>query len=215
MTRLDPDKAAAYRERLLKLPTSAISDAQISLDAVMQGIGSLTPGAKAVGPAFTVKCYPGSIITVHKALLEARAGDVIVVDGGGDDTSALFGELMALQAQLLGIAGLVVNGVVRDKAGIQALNFPVFAKGATARVGTNRRLGNTGVTIACGGISVSPGDWIVADDDSVAVIPQEQLEDVIAKAEAVEARELDYEKRIRDGEHVADIVNLRQIIYAE
>lgn len=214
MSNFSPTDSEALRGRLGKVASSSVSDAQASLGTILEGIKSIVPGLRAIGPAFTAKCYPGSIITVHKALCEARPGDVLVVDGGGDYSSALFGELMALQAQVIGLAGLVVDGAVRDVAGIRALGFPVFSKVTTARVGTNRRIGQTQVGVSCGGVPVSPGDWIIADDDSVSIIPAAALLEVVAAAEQVEAREVTYAERIRKGEHVADIIGVRDLIYS-
>ena len=102
-------------QRLGQFATATISDAQKSLGIMRPNIKALAPGMRLVGPAHTVKCYPGSIITVHKALLEARPGEVLVVDGEGDDRGALFGELMTLQALRNGVAGVVVDGPVRDR----------------------------------------------------------------------------------------------------
>src|SRR5919199_744395 len=162
-------------QRLVQYPTAAISDAQRSLGVMRPTIRSMVPGLRLVGPAHTVKCYPGSIITVHKALLEAKPGEVIVVDGEGDDRGALFGELMTLQAQANGLAGIVVDGPVRDRQAVAALGFPVFASSVNPRVGSNRRVGDTQVPIQCGGVVVRPGDVILADDDGVAVVALERV----------------------------------------
>src|SRR5438874_7631110 len=113
-------------QRLGQFATATISDAQKSLGIMRPNIKALAPGLRLVGPAHTVKCYPGSIITVHKALLEAAPGEVIVVDGEGDEQGALFGELMALQAKANGIAGLVVDGPVRDRAALLEIGLPIF-----------------------------------------------------------------------------------------
>src|ERR671938_193025 len=115
--------------RLGAFSTATISDAQGSFGSMRPSIRALAPGLRVVGPAHTVKCYPGSIITVHKALLEAVPGEVLVVDGEGDERGALFGELMALQAKANGIAGIVVDGPVRDRAALLGIGLPVFATG--------------------------------------------------------------------------------------
>lgn len=200
-------------ERLRKVPTPAVSDVQQSLGPMHAAIKSIVPGAVAAGPAFTVKAYPGSIITVHKALLEAKPGDVLVVDGEGDDRGALIGELMSLQCQQLGLAGVVVDGPVRDAAAVRELGFPLFARSLTPRVGTNRRIGQTQVTLSCGGQVVRPGDWILADDDGVVVIPAENLESVLAAAEQKVAKEKEWAERIKGGELIADILSMRDTIY--
>lgn len=200
-------------ERLKKVASSAVSDSQKSFGPMHAAIKSIVPGMVVAGPAFTVKCYPGAIITVHKALLEAKPGDVIVVDGEADDRGALFGELMSLQAHTIGIAGIVIDGPCRDVNGVRDLGFPVWSRFVTPRVGSNRRVGETQVPVSCGGVVVRPGDWILADDDGVVVIPQEKLEAVAAAAEAVEIKERKIAERIRSGELIADILGMRDAIY--
>ena len=115
--------SAVWADRLRKLRTAWVSDAQGSMGVLHEAIKSLVPGAIAAGPAFTVACYPGSIITVHKALAEARAGDVLVVAGDADDRGALMGELMALACSVLGLAGAVIDGAVRDAPGPPRTGF--------------------------------------------------------------------------------------------
>lgn len=176
-------------------------------------IQPLAPGMRLVGPAHTVKCYPGSIITVHQALLEARPGDVLVVDGEGDDRGALFGELMTLQALANGIVGIVVDGPVRDRAAVCRSGLAVFAASVTARVGSNRRVGETQVPIQCGGVVVRPGDLILADDDGVAVVALEQAELVLQAAEAIKHKEVAIRQSIAEGRQLADLIGFRQLIY--
>jgi 4-hydroxy-4-methyl-2-oxoglutarate aldolase len=176
-------------------------------------IRPLALGMRLAGPAHTVKCYPGSIITVHKALLEARPGEVLVVDGEGDDRGALFGELMTLQALANGLAGIVVDGPVRDRSAVTAAGFAVFASCVTPRVGSNRRVGDTQVPVQCGGVVVRPGDLIVADDDGVAVVAVEQAEAVLQAVEAIKRKELGIRQAIAEGRQLADLIGFRQLIY--
>src|SRR5436305_13330725 len=142
-SRVTASATAELVQRLAQFATATISDAQKSLGIMRPNIKALAPGMRLVGPAHTVKCYPGSIITVHKALLEAQPGEVLVIDGEGDDRGALWGELMSLQAQANRVAGVVVDGPVRDREAVARLGFPVFAASVTPRVGSNRRVGET------------------------------------------------------------------------
>lgn len=202
-------------QRFQNFMAAAANDSLKSLWAMDPGIKSMVPGKVMAGPAFTVKCYPGSIITVHKALLEAKPGDVLVVDGDNDTHGALLGELMALQCKVNGFAGVVIDGCVRDYRGLGELGFPVFARYVTPRVGTNRRLGEVQTDVSCGGLVVHPGDWIMGDDDGVVVIPKERLDEIVEKAEGVEIHEQEVAERIRKGEQLADILNMRASIYPE
>lgn len=172
-------------------------------------IENRTPGLKLIGPAVTVQCLVGSIITVHQALATAAPGSVLVVDGLGDQSGALFGELMGRDAKAAGLAGIVVDGAIRDVAGLRQLEFPTFSRWVTPRVGTNRRIGAINVPIACGGVAVQPGDWIVGDDDGVVVLPQANLEQVIEAGLAVEDKERDIAARIDAGERIADVLGMR------
>lgn len=202
-----------FADRFRKLVTAWISDAQGSFGVMHAEIKSRVPGAMQAGPAFTVLCYPGSIITVHKALAEAKRGDMLVVAGDGDDKGALLGELMATACKAIGLAGVVIDGPVRDAAGIRELGFPVWARSVTPRVGTNRRVGQTQVPVACGDIVVHPGDWIFADDDGVVVVPAANVEKVLAAAETTDAKERKIAERIKAGESTIDILNFRDLVY--
>lgn len=205
---LDP----SLRDRLSKIHTGSLSDALGSLGVLAGAIRPITPGARLVGPAFTVKCYPGSIITVHKALMEAPPGVVLVVDDEGDTRGALWGEVMTHQAQRQGILGLVTDGPVRDTAEIGALGFPVFAGSVTPRVGTNRRVGFTQIPISCAGVLVQPNDIVVADADGVVIIPQEEVAAVVERAEGIVHRDEGFIRAIQEGKLLVDLLNFRELI---
>jgi 4-hydroxy-4-methyl-2-oxoglutarate aldolase len=216
MTTLTPKGATAPTDliqRLAEFPTAAISDAQRGLGVIRPPIRSMVPGAKLVGPAHTVKCYPGSIITVHKALLEAKPGEVLVVDGEGDDRGALFGELMTLQAQANGLAGIVIDGPLRDGNAVAESGFAAFASCLTPRVGTNRRVGETQIPVTCGGTVVRPGDIVLGDDDGVVIVPIEQLEAVLEAAEGIKRKEAGIRRDIAEGKQLADLIGFRTLIY--
>ena len=199
--------------RLARCATATISDAQKSFGIMRPSIRPLGSGMRLCGPAHTVKCYPGSIITVHKALLEAQPGEVLVVDGEGDDRGALFGELMTLQAKANGLGGIVVDGPVRDRNAVIESGFAVFASSINPRVGSNRRVGETQLPVQCGGVVVRPGDFILGDDDGVAVIAAEQACAVIEAAEAIKRKELGYRQAMASGQQLADLIGFRQLIY--
>jgi len=199
--------------RLACSDTAAVADAQGGFGILDPAIRSVVPGRKVAGPAFTVKCYPGSIITVHKALVEARPGDVLVVDGEGDGRGgALIGELMSRECIDRGLAGVVVDGAVRDVAGLCALGFPTFARQVTPRVGVNRRLGQTQVPVSVGGVVVRPGDYVLADDDGVAVIAAADLERIVTAVEATERKEIGLADAIGRHQRLADLLGFRETV---
>ena len=203
-------------KKQLGVATSAnVSDVLGSLGVMHPGIKPAVSGFRMVGRAFTVKAYPGSIITVHKALVEASAGDLIVVDGEGDvGSGALLGEIMALECQTKGFSGIVIDGAVRDVDGLRELGFPVFARGVTPRVGTNRRLGQTQVPVSCGGIVVHPGDMIFGDNNGVVAIPQDKEDGLAAALAALLAKEEKMMEDIRRGIFLADRPEIKNSLKA-
>lgn len=198
-----------------RVACAAVSDAMGSLNIMNPDIKGVFPGAKLAGPAFTVKCFPGSIITVHHAILEAKEGDILVVDDEGDRGGAVFGELMTLECLRRNLGGIVIDGPVRDVDEISRLGFPVFTRSRTPRVGTNRRLGKINLDITCGGVVVRPGDYIYGDGDGVAVIPKERIEEILNAALAIEDKEIDLARRVKDSECLCDLIGLREVIKSQ
>lgn len=189
-------------------PSAGVSDAMAKTNTMDPGIKPVVKGLKLIGKAYTVKCYPCGIITCHKALNEVPAGSVLVIDGDGDPNGALWGELTSMEAMQKKVVGVVVDGAVRDIAGIERLGFPVFARHVTPRVGSNRTVGTTGESIICGGVIVNTGDLIIGDDDGVVVIQNERIEEVLAKADAIETKEATIAKKITQGAHIADLIGM-------
>jgi 4-hydroxy-4-methyl-2-oxoglutarate aldolase len=201
---------------LAQASTANVSDVLGSMGVMQPAIRSMVPGCKLLGRAFTVKAYPGSILTVHKALFEAGAGDVLVVDGEGDSgAGALMGEIMALECQVKGFAGAVIDGAVRDVPGLVEQGFPVFARAATPRVGTNRRLGQTQVSVSCGGVVVRPGELVMGDDNGVVVIPKEREGDLAAALEALQVKEGTLIQGIKEGIYLAEEFGLAAMFEAD
>lgn len=206
-----------FRERraiMTNLPTAGFSDAMGKMQTMDAAIKSVVPGAYVMGPAFTVNCYPGAIITCHKALGEAPAGCVLVVNGDGDANGALWGELTSMEAMKRGILGIVVDGAVRDVAKIRELKFPVFARYITPRVGSNKTVGTTRETISCGKVTVHDGDWIVGDDDGVVVVPKDKVDEIIKAVEKIEENEAHMAELVSEGGHIADMIGMTKLIVA-
>ncbi|WP_159913979.1 RraA family protein [Pantoea sp. 18069] len=161
------------------LPVANVSDCMSRMTA---GGAQLRPyHSKGVlaGPAFTVKTRPGDNLMIHKALQLAQPGDVIVVDGGGDVTNALIGELMVNTAIQRGLAGFVMNGAIRDVDAIGAGTFPVYAAGVTHRGPYKDGPGEINVPIALNGMVVNPGDLILGDADGLLCVPLADAETLL------------------------------------
>lgn len=164
------------------LPTTCISDALNGMNNLDPSIKPLQDSYKVAGRAFTVKIPAGDNTMVLKAIKEASPGDVLVVDAKGESYRAVAGDFVVSLAQKLGIAGIIVDGVIRDLIGVRSLNFPVFSKGTTVAASFKNGAGEINVPISCGGVSITPGDIIVGDADGVVVIPQADAEKVLEKA---------------------------------
>jgi len=195
---LDPQVAATFQG----FSTPAISDLMNRLYTMSPAIHNLTDAnLRVIGPACTVKVYPGDNLMVHKSLDLARPGEVVVVDAGGSAMTAVLGDLISTKARHRGIAGFVVDGYVRDVADIRALgDFPVYARGVTPIGPLHRGPGEINYSISAGGIVVRPGDLIVGDLNGVVVVPQDVLEDVLARLEARAAAEAEYTAGVARGE---------------
>jgi RraA family protein len=181
--------APALVARLAKLPAANIGDAMERLGILDSKIQAIWPGACVAGPAFTVWTRSGDNKAIHQALSLAQPGDVIVVNGQGDENRALLGELMGGRAKANGIAGFVVDGAARDAETLAEIGMPVFARAVTPAGPYKYGPGRVGLTIAVGGVAVAPGDVVIGDADGVVVIPQAQAEEVADAAEAVFADE--------------------------
>lgn len=170
------------------IPVANISDCMGRMTAAGARLRPMHKSGAMAGPALTVKTRPGDNLMIHKALELAQPGDVIVVDGGGDLTNALVGELMVTYAISRGIAGFVMNGAIRDLTMIAAGNFPVYAAGVTHRGPYKDGPGEINVPIAIDGMVISPGDLVVGDADGLLCVPYEEtttvLEAALAKGQA-------------------------------
>jgi regulator of RNase E activity RraA len=170
-------------EKFKRIAVANISD---SMNRMSHGGPRLRPlhaGGVMSGVALTVRTRPGDNLMVHAALNRAKAGDVLVIEAGGDLTNALIGELMLSQAQHVGVAGVVVNGAVRDYGWIRSGPFPVYAAGITHRGPYKNGPGEVNATVAIDGMVIAPGDLIVCDDDGFVCVPFDQTEAVFAAAD--------------------------------
>jgi RraA family protein len=196
-------------ERFRALPVANVSDVMSRMTA---GGARLRPmhapgGAVMSGAALTVKTRPGDNLMIHKAIALAEPGDVIVVDGGGDLTNALIGELMLAQMVRRGLGGIVINGAIRDSAAIRAQNFPVFAAGVTHRGPYKDGPGEINVPVAIDGMVIAPGDLVLGDDDGLLCVSFDEAEAIHVAASAKHAAEGKQVANIEAGTHDASWVD--------
>jgi RraA family protein len=145
-------------------------------------IAALRPRMKLAGPALTVEVRPGDNLMIHAAMAMAKPGDVLVIDGKGDQTAALMGTIMMTACRQLGIAGVVIDGAVRDSLEIDEMDFPVFSVGMNPNGPTKQVGGRIGHPVTVGGVTVHPGDFVIGDADGVVVVERDKLESLLPLA---------------------------------
>ncbi|MGB4060084.1 MAG: RraA family protein [Burkholderiaceae bacterium] len=189
--RVDPAVVAEAAQ----YPSSILADVAGRRGALSGRIAPLAPSMRFAGPAITVEVRPGDNLMIHAAMAVAQPGDVIVVDGKGDVSSALMGEIMSQQCVALGVVAVVIDGAVRDSEAIRELGFPMFAAGLNPNGPTKSVSGRLNHPISIGGVSVSPGDLVVGDADGVTVVERSKAAALLPLAADKVAAET---KRIAD-----------------
>jgi 4-hydroxy-4-methyl-2-oxoglutarate aldolase len=182
-------------DQAAQFPSSIFADVAGRRGALHGRIAPLSPTMRFAGPALTVEVRPGDNLMIHAAMAIAKPGDVIVVDGKGDLTSALMGEIMCQQCAAIGVAAVVIDGAVRDSEAIRELGFPMFAAGLNPNGPTKSIAGRVNHPISIGGVSIRAGDLVVGDADGVTVIEREKAAAMLPLAAQKVAAET---KRIAD-----------------
>lgn len=204
-SRPGPDEVAAFRST----PAASVGDAMDRFGLMQPSIGVQWPGARCVGPAFPVLTREGDNLAIHRGLDEIRPGDVLVVNGFGAPTRAVFGDLLAEICVQRGVAGVVVDGAVRDAEAIAELGLPLWAAARSPAGPTKNGPGVIGAAIACGGVVVTPGDLVVGDGDGVAVVPRARIDSVrdrLAEIGRFESRlRADIRSDVRSGDPLAGV----------
>ena len=196
--------------RLADLGTATICEAVAEARLLDAPLRPLAPGMRLAGPARTVRCRPGDNLALHRVIAAGGPGEVLVVDYGANTQSGPFGEIMALACMQRGIAGLVIDGAVRDSAQIIEMGFPVFARGLNIRGTVKEDRGDLDIPLEIGGARVRSGDLVVADDDAVIVLPAGSGEAATRAAEARAATETRVMERLRAGETTLQILGLNR-----
>ncbi|MFC8661720.1 RraA family protein [Streptomyces sp. NPDC057199] len=191
-----PDQQVLQRFR--EHSVANLGDALDRLNIVDGGISPVWNGAKAVGTALPVLTVAGDNKAVIAALDHIRLGDILVINAFGYDGRAVIGDNLAQRFDVFGAVGAVVDGYVRDRAIIEKLGVPVFARGLTPAGPFKNGPGTIGEPVALGGVVVNPGDIVVADDDGVIVIPPHRAEEALTAVEAIVAREADLDAEVAE-----------------
>jgi regulator of RNase E activity RraA len=190
------------------LAASQVGDAMNREQIMAAAIKPIAEGTRIRGQARTVNAMAGDNGIIHGAISYVRPGEILVVNGMGVEDVAIWGEVMTHAAQKQGIAGIVVDGAVRDVAEMRELGFPVFCRAIVPR-GPHKGFGGTiDGTISCAGVAVSPGDLVIGDDDGVAVVPLAEAAAVQAAAREAQKRECVWLEEIAKGRTTRELLGL-------
>jgi 4-hydroxy-4-methyl-2-oxoglutarate aldolase len=191
------------------LPAATLHEAGGRIGVMPSAIKPVAPQFKVCGPAVTVQGPGGDNLWLHRAIYVAQPGDVLVAHVQGAYDFGYWGEIMSAAAHARGLAGLVIDGCVRDGAVLADFGFPVFARGLCIR-GTGKDFGARGWInhpTLFEGLVVHPGDLVVGDTDGVVVVPRGRAAEVVAASQQREAKEAAIIDRIRDGERTIELYN--------
>jgi 3-hexulose-6-phosphate synthase/6-phospho-3-hexuloisomerase len=205
LPRQDPDEE--IRELFTRVSSPNVSDA-MHRGGAMTGVFALVRKTKMVGPAVTVQTFAGDWAKPVEAIDLAAPGQVIVINNDGGIHVAPWGELATLSCQKKGIAGVVIDGAVRDVDDIRRLGYPVFARGTVPNAGEPKGFGEINAEITCAGQRVRPGDWIIGDESGVVVVPRERAYEVARRAMEVKKNEERIREEIRRGSTLSQVSEL-------
>ncbi|MGN9913519.1 hypothetical protein ACTMTJ_38880 [Phytohabitans sp. LJ34] len=188
--------AVAKTRRLGQVPAANVGDALQRMTVMDGGIRLFTERAALLGNALTVDVRSGDNLAIHRALDEARPGDVLVVNGHGDMTRALIGDLIGEIMVNAGVVGAVVDGAVRDVQALSELGLAVYARAVTPAGPFKDGPGTIGAPVAVGGVVVAAGDVLVGDSDGVVVVPRHRVMEVVEAVDGIGEKEEALRQRI-------------------
>ena len=172
----------------------------------------VVPGSRVAGPARTALCAPGDNTMVHAAVAHANPGDILVLTSIEPAPVALVGELLATQAQTRGVAGILVDGAVRDLEELATIGLPIWARFVRARGATKGEVGKLDVPVVVGGTEIRPGDLVMLDCDGAMALPSERVDEVLSLALERAERERAMRQRYASGELSYDVQGLRELV---
>ena len=196
------------KEKLRLLDTACVCDADKNIRVMDAGIRPLFPNIQMIGMACTVRCR-GDLLSVIKALDEARENDVLIIDGGGENI-ALAGELFSYEAKRKGLAGIVIDGACRDTSKIRKLKFPFYSRSITPMAGTASTIFATQIDVTCGGVLVLPGDIIFGDADGIVVLNPGEVEGLLNAAAQIQLTEEKVQAQLEKGKSLLSLLNYKE-----
>ena len=199
---------------LERLGVATVHEAQGRSGLMQPYMRPVWRGACVAGSAITALCHPGDNWMIHVACDVLKKGDILVVACSSENTDGGFGELLATSLKALGAKGVILDMGCRDAAGISAMTFPVWSRAISAKGTVKASIGSVNLPVVCAGVSVKPGDVVVADDDGVVVVPRADASWALDQARERVAREEATRRRLAAGELGVDIYGLRATLEA-
>jgi 4-hydroxy-4-methyl-2-oxoglutarate aldolase len=197
---------------LAELGVATVHEAAGRTGIVDLPLTQVVPGSRVAGPARTALCVSGDNTMVHAAVAHAGPGDVLVLTSDEPVPIALVGELIATQAQVQGVAGILVDGAVRDLDELAAIGLPIWARFVRAQGATKGAVGQLDVPVVVGGAEIRPGDLVVMDCDGAMALPSGRVEEVLTLALERAAHERAMRQRYAAGELSYEVQGLREIV---
>ena len=198
----------AMFEELRTLGAATVYEAQGAKGALDSGIKPIDPASRLVGPALTVDTRPADNLMLHYALLKAKPGDVLVVDAKGFVEAGPWGDVLTAAALKIGIAGMTINGAVRDASAIVEMGFPVFCRGLSIKGTGKAQAGKVNVPVFIGDVLIRPGDIVVGDRDGVVIVAADEVSAVLESARSREAKEDEFRAAIENGRNTVELLGL-------
>ncbi len=193
------------------IPTGILSDCMNRFQSLDAALRPLVPGWHLCGPAFTIQSMECCNWGAHQALVLAKPGDVLVISARGSMMGAVWGHVMTVAAKKIGLAGVVLDGCIRDAAENRAGALPIFCRGVCAGGPHKAWPCNLNVPVSCAGVPVLPGDIIVGDDDGVVVVPAAKADSVLEEARNRIRIEEDWYHRMDAGETTLGLLGIKPI----
>jgi 4-hydroxy-4-methyl-2-oxoglutarate aldolase len=197
---------------LARLGVATVHEAAGRTGIVHLPLVQVVPGSRVAGPARTALCAPGDNTMAHAVIAHAEPGDVLVLSSVEPAPVALVGELLATQAQARGVAGILVDGAVRDLDDLVEIGLPIWARFVRAQGAGKGAVGSLDVPVVAGGAQIRPGDVVVMDCDGAMVLGLERVDDVLPLALERAERERSMRERYAKGELSYDLNGLREIV---